>query len=280
MIAIPARVRFLLEVVVVCLLFAEAIVAQVRFDNIQQEHFDLRAPVHRFAMPAPIVGHLAFGFENVLADYYWIIALQDLNKWDRRDAYYPEYFRIISRLDAHFEYPYIFAILTIPSRQNPDVLNWLSIIAEKGMKAFPENWQIPFYVGVQYHIVGKSYERATHYIEIAAAKKSSPEMVHTTYGIYLMHDKSEYERSRALFSTIAETTDNQTTKQLAKERIALLDFIELLEQAAGKYKLKYHEYPASMSVLAEKHFVELPADLVKKFPIGIDQSTGKVMLER
>jgi tetratricopeptide (TPR) repeat protein len=280
MIVIPARFRLLLEVLVVCLLFGEAIIAQIRFDNVQQEYFDLHAPVHRFAMPAPVVRHLAFGFENVLADYYWITALQDLNKWDRRDAYYPEYFRIISNLDARFEYPYMFAILTVPSRRNPDTLSWLAEIAQKGMETFPENWQIPFYVGVQYHVVGKSYEQAAHYLEIAAAKKASPEVVHTTYGIYLMHDKSEHERSRALFSTIADTTDNETTKQLAKERIALLDVIQTLEQAVEKYKLKYKVYPASLSDLVEKHFVELPPDLVKKFPLRIDQSTGSVLLER
>ncbi len=278
--SLSARLVSALELIIVCLLFGGAVLAQVRFDAIQQEHFDLRAPVHRFAMPAPIVRYFAFGFDNVLADYYWITAIQDFNKWDRRDFYYPEYFRIISTLDPHFAYPYMFAVLTVPSRQNPDSLRWLSLIVSVGMKALPDNWQIPFYAGVQFHVVGKSYEEATRYLEIAGAKPSSPDMVRAMHGVYLMHNQSEYQRSRALFLTIAETTDHEATKELAKERVALLDLMEEFKKAALSYKAKYHRFPVSIDEMAAAHFVQAPPDILKKFPMSIDQATGEVTLLR
>ena len=263
-----------------CFFVIGAMFLQHRYDAITAEHFDIHAPAHLYVMPAPIVRHFAFGFQNVLADYYWVTALQALNKWDRHDAYFAEYFRIISILDPKFAYPYIFSALIIPSRVNPESLMWQSTIAEIGMKALPENWEIPFYTGMQYHIVGKSYERAVHYIEIAAAKKSSPEYVHTTLGIYLMHDATEYQKSRALFTTIYETSDNEETKRIVKERIALLDFIETLERAVSAYKVKYHVYPKTIEDLARGGFIQLPPELVSKFPITIDQLTGKVTLLR
>ena len=273
------RVKSLILWLITLLLLLAIVFLQLRYDAIVTEHLDMRAPVHRFVMPAPVMRHLAFGFENVLADYYWINAVQDINKWDRRDTFYPEYFRIISTLDPKFEYPYIFAALTMPSKGVSESLGWLSVIAERGMHALPESWQIPFYVGVQYHVVAKSYEQAVHYLAIAAKEESAPEMVRSIYGIYLMHTGSEYETSRALFATIYETSSNKETKRIAKERIALLDLIEMLEQAASAYKAKYASYPVSVDQLSAKGYIELPHGLAKKFPLSIDQTTVKVIVK-
>ena len=279
MIATEIYVRRAKGPFIVAILIASFISLQIRYDRLQEEHFELRAPIHRFALPAPIVKHLSFGFRNVLADYYWVTAVQDFNKWDRYDAYYPEYFRIISSLDPHFEYPYIFAALTVPSKVNASTsLTWLSVIAQDGISAFPDNWEIPFYVGVEYHIVGKEYATATRYLALAAQKKGSPEMVRSTYAIYLMHDSSEYQKSRALFSAMFETSNNDETKSIAREHIELLDLIESLEQAGLAYKTKYGSYPSGLSDMSDKGFVSIPAQFAKKYRLSFDQATGKVIL--
>ena len=169
---------FNIVMVLAPLLFLGASIgAQLRYDAVLMEHFNLREPMHRFIMPAPVVRYFAFGFENILADYYWVSAIQDLNKWDRRDTYYPEYFRIIATLDPKFEYPYTFAALTIPSKKNPESLTWLADISERGMVALPSSWQIPFYTGLEFHTVGRLYERAAYYLGIASAIESSPEAI-------------------------------------------------------------------------------------------------------
>ena len=263
-----------------CFFLIGATFLQLRYDAIKLERFNLRAPEHRYVMPAPIVRHFAFGFQNVLADYYWVTTIQALNKWDRKDTYFPEYFRIISALDPRFSYPYIFATLVVPNRINKESLTWLSEISEIGMRALPENWEIPFYTGMEHYVVGKSSERAVHYLEIAASKSSAPEYVRTTYGIHLMRDATEYEKSRALFTTIYETSDNDETKKIVKERIALLDLIEMLEKASLAYNVKYHAYPASIQDLAKAGLIQLPPELIGKFSIGIDSNTGKVTLTR
>src|SRR3989344_5967396 len=268
------RVKSLILWLITLLLLLAIVFLQLRYDAIVTEHLVMRAPVHRFVIPAPVMRHLAFGFENVLADYYWINAVQDINKWDRRDTFYPEYFRIISTLDPKFEYPYIFAALTMPSKGVSESLGWLSVIAERGMHALPESWQIPFYVGVQYHVVAKSYEQAVHYLAIAAKEESAPEMVRSIYGIYLMHTATEYETSRALFTAIYETSDNEETKRIATERIALLDLIEALEQAAVAFREPNGIYPSSADELFKEGLIHISPELVKKFPLFIDQSTG------
>lgn len=269
-----------LNFIVPCVFLLGATFLQLRYDAIKLERFNLRAPEHRYVMPASVVRHFAFGFQNVLADYYWVTAIQALNKWDRKDTYFPEYFRIISALDPRFSYPYIFATLVVPNRINKESLTWLSEISEIGMRALPENWEIPFYTGMEHYVVGKSSERAVHYLEIAASKKSAPEYVRTTYGIHLMRDATEYEKSRALFTTIYETSDNDETKKIVKERMALLDLIEMLEKASLAYKTKYHAFPSSLADIEKAGFIKLPPDLVEKFTIEVDKTTGKVMLLR
>lgn len=260
------------------LFLGASIAAQLRYDAVLMEHFNLREPVHRFIMPALVVRHFAFGFENTLADYYWVSAIQDLNKWDRRDTYYPEYFRIIATLDPKFEYPYIFAALTVPSKKNPESFTWLADISERGMAALPSSWQIPFYTGLEFHAIGKSYERAVYYLGIASAIGSSPEVARTAYGLFLLHTSTDYERSRALFTAIYETTDNQETKKIAQERIVLLDFIEAVDKASEAYKDRHSIYPGSLEMLVKDGLIQVPTELVKRFPIEIDRQTGKASL--
>lgn len=252
-----------------------SVLAQIRTDRIVAANLDLHEPVHRFILPASVVKYGAFGFQNVLADYYWVTAIQDLNKWDRRDEYYPEYFRIMNALDPKFMYPYFFGILTVPSRQNPESLSWISEISALGMEVFPENWEIPFYTGMQYHTIGRSNEDAVRYLEIAAKKPSRPEVVETTYALFLFRSATDRERSRALFTAIIKTTDNAETKKIAEDRIALLDFIEMVDNASISYKGRHGYYPDSLETLAEEGFVRLPTDLVKRFRVGIDPVSGR-----
>lgn len=275
------RTRSLLLTLAPLVILLGVVVLQVRYDAIVLERFVLRAPVHKSVMPAPVVRHLAFGFDNMLADYYWVTAVQDYLKWDSRDAYYPEYFRLIALLDPRFEYPYLFAILTLPTKANPESLEWLSGVTEEGVRAFPLNYQIPFSAATQFHIVAKDNARALHFLAIAAAVPKAPELVHRTYGIYLMRDATDYKKSRALFETILATTDNDESKRIVQERITLLDFVEGLEQAIREYKARQGAYPTSIEALLKKTQRDVPESvtaLINKYSPQIDQSTGKILL--
>jgi hypothetical protein len=264
-------------ILALCFLFS-SFLAQLRYDALWQEHFVLQASVHRFVLPAPIVKHFAFGFQNILADYYWVTAVQDFNKWDKFDFYYPEYFRIISTLDPKFEYPYIFAALTLPSKQNPASFEWLALVAEQGIVAVPHSWQIPYYTGVEFHAVAKSYERAVHYLGLAAAIPGSPEITREAYALFLLHTTTDYQKSRALFVAIYKTADNDETRSVARERITLLDLLEAVDQGSVVYKEKYHQYPTSIEELSSVGLVVIPAEIVRHYPINIDKLTGKASL--
>lgn len=262
------------------LLFSSATL-QMRYDAIVAEHFDLRAPIHRSVMPASVIRHFTFGFQSVVADYYWITAVQDYLKWDGRDYYYPEYFQIIATLDAKFAYPYFFGILTVPNKRNSESLEWLAQIAERGARALPNEWNIPFSAATQFHVIGKNNERAIQFLEIAAKVSTAPEIVHRSLAIYLMRDASDYSRSRALFQTILDTTDNEETAKIIAERIQLLDLVEGLEQGILRYRASFGVYPASVDGLTSRSqspLSESTKNLIAKYAPRIDQVTGKIIL--
>jgi|GEM_PF-3028549 len=258
-----------------------AALLQFRYDALVTDKIDPRAPVHRTIMPSEVVRHLAFGFNAVLADYYWVTAVQAYLKWDSFDAYYPEYFKIISALDPHFEYPYLFAILTVPTKINPASLLWLEQVANRGIRAFPQNYQIPFSAATQFHIVGKDNVRAVYFLGIASAIGGVPELVLRTQAIYLMRDATDYDKSRSLFEVILATADNEETKKIVTERILLLDLVEKLEQAVIGYQIKNGIYPITVEELISSFALGLPEEylaLINKFRPQIEQSTGKIIL--
>ncbi len=273
-----SRFHIAVSVFLPLLFLGGSVAAQLRYDTILEENFKPRQPVHRFLMPSTVVRYFAFGFENMLADYYWVSAVQDMAKWDRRDAYYPEYFRIISTLDPKFAYPYIFAALTVPTKNIPESLVWLTELSDRGIAAIPTSWEIPFYTGLDFHAIGKSYERAAHYLGIAVKIESSPVAARTAYGLFLLHSSTDYERSRALFQAMYETTEYEETKRVAKERIELLDYIEAIDRASVAYKTRNHEFPETLENLVDRGYIQVPPEIVKRYPIEIDKETGKASL--
>ena len=270
------HVRTVVALLAPLVLLAAVVFLQLRYDDIRAERFYIRAPIHKYILPAPVVRHFTFGFQNALADYYWVSAVQDFVKWDNKDEYYPEYFRIISTLDKKFEYPYIFAILTVSSKNNPKSHEWLVEIAEKGMRAFPDNWRIPFSAAVEFNVLGGSGEEAVRLLALAAAMPSSPELVHKTHAIYLMRDASDYKKSRALFTALLETSDNEETRRIAGERLLLLDYVEFLEQGVASFRATHGHYPENLDEILDDGKIEINEELLKKFQVNINAFTGKI----
>ncbi len=263
------------------LVLSTIVFLQLRYDAVVTAQLNPRAPIHRTVMPAEVVRHFTFGFDNVLADYYWVTAVQTYLKWDSFDQFYPEYFRIISTLDPKFEYPYHFAILTLPTKMNPESLVWLQEISEGAVRAFPDKWRIPLTAATQFHIIGKDNARAIHFLETANSMPSATELVRRMYGIYLMRDATDYKKSRAMFEAILETADNDETKRIATERILLLDLVEMLEQGIATYKTAYGVFPATVDEFLKKEKLQLPETataLLQKFSPKVDQTTGKIIL--
>jgi hypothetical protein len=254
---------------------------------LQKIHDDLSPPfsykleaVKRTLFPAAALPYVTFGFDNVIADSYWILAVQDYVQWNAKenssiDAYL-NYFRNISTLDPKFEYPYQFSILAVPVRDDTSklTLDKLSIIADKGIEAIPTSWQIPFYLATQYFRLTKSTEDAEKYLKIAVEKKDAPTGAYLAYSSLVAKNSNGYKTSQALINVIYNNTDNETIKKIAAVGLQESIVSQMLEKGIAAYKAKYKKYPSTVQQLIDNKFISLPEFFFDIFTVQISERDG------
>jgi hypothetical protein len=223
----------------------------------------------------------SFGFKNVLADLYWVKAIQDFSVWDGTDPFYAQEYKNIATLDPKFPYPYLLGILTFTSKGKKEVLEQIEPITTIGMQALPNEWEIPFYLGTGFQLV-KAPEKALPYLKIASEKNDSPDLVKKAYKNYFTQTitgtKPNGEINNDLIKTIYDTTKSETTKKIIEEGVMSSTLTEVLQSLAKKYKNNYGTYPKSVEDLAEKNMIQFTPQLKEKFTIVINQYTGTVTI--
>ncbi|MBU6414957.1 hypothetical protein KGQ34_01770, partial [Patescibacteria group bacterium] len=145
----------------------------------------------------------------------------------------------------------------LPGYGGSKFLERAQALAKQGMVALPDDWKIPFYLGVQYHIVGKDYRQALTYINYAANNPSAPQTVAETRAIYTAKSGS-FESARALMITVEKTADNDFTRDTARAWLERITLLESIQAAARGYQKKFGFVPRSIAELARAGF--LPAD--------------------
>jgi hypothetical protein len=220
---------------------------------------------------------MAFGFNNALADYYWVSIIQDFVGWNRKDDYFVQEFSNIFTLDPRFHYPYIFAILTLPSYVNKDVEN--TKIAEGfariGIANIPDSWEIPYYMATAFQLA-HSDEKVLPYLSIAVSRPIIPVAVKRSYDLYTSKKVSGSKASREFIKTIYETTTSTTSKEIIKQGLVMNQIADQLSEASQKYKSLYGKYPKSIDDIISKGLIVVDKTLRNKTIITIDPLTGSV----
>lgn len=225
-------------------------------------------------LPVSWLRAFSLGFKNAMADVLWIQMIQEFAYW-RGEGLFPQYIDRITALDPQFEYPYLLGILMMPRYGH---MEKIAAIAERGMRVLPENWQIPFYLGAQYHMVGRDTATALRYVALAAQKPSSPLLVKQMQAIYSAHT-GELAASRGFFAVMYATAKEEQTKNIAREWLDRLDHIDLLQEAVRRYTVRFGRSPKTIQELQERGIIqEIPSDLTS-FKFVIDER-GVLQIER
>lgn len=252
------------------------IAVQVLYDRVANP-FSLRlSAVKRTLIPAEAVKHFAFGFDNALADYYWISSIQDFVVWNHKDSFYVEYFRNIATLDPKFEYPYLFSIFTAPVRGDPTSVDKVARIADIGITTLPNSWKIPFYMGTKYNLFNKDYDNAVKYIGMAAKIPTSPPGVQAVYSAITAKKYLGRDTSRDMIKVIYDNTDSATIKKLAERGLIAENLNLMLENGVVAYKGKFGRYPKTVNELLENNFIVFPKELGADFNIMLNSRTGAI----
>ena len=267
-----------IQTTIVAALILLAITFQSLHDDLVPPFTTKLALAKRNLLPPQILPYISFGFSGIMADMYWIRAIQDFVAWNGKEGFYIGYFKNIATLDPKFEYPYLFNILTVPRNKNVATLNMIAQISEKGLTAIPESWKIPFYLGTQYYIFTRAYEPAQKYIGIAAEKKSAPEGVYLLYSTFIAKDLYTREQkmglTQKLVKIIYNNTDNEIIKKLAAQGFQQEVITQLLEKGILAHKEQYKHYPKNIEEMLSVNLIKLPQEFLDTFTVTIDSKTG------
>ena len=265
------------------ILLVPVVILQTKYDKIMHPKIIFTTET-RYILPTSIVTNFSFGFRNILADLYWVSAIQDFSIWDGEDPFYVQEYKNIAALDPQFSYPYLLGILTFTSRSasektlQPQRLLSIEPVIQKGIESLPDNWEIPFYMGTGFQLT-KNPEKALYYLKIAASHPDAPERIHQVYTSYLTRALTGDNAAKEFVKAIYDTTESETTKKILRDGIMINDLTEVLKTVVKSYKTKYGVYPSSVNDLIAAKMIQAGPELQKEFKITISRNTGEVKVE-
>lgn len=128
------------------------------------------------------LGRVGLGFDSVLADIYWIRAVQHYGR-DRRSRAYADRYALLypliditTTLDPYFTTAFQFGALFLaePLPNGPDRLDLGIALLEKGLRAEPTRWQYAQSLGFLHYWHSKDRQEAGRQFERAAAIPGAP----------------------------------------------------------------------------------------------------------
>lgn len=268
------------SLIIIALFILLAAGSQTLYDAVAPPFTTKIKAVKRDLFPEQMIAVSHFGFKNILADLYWIRAIQDFVAWNGKELFFLDYFRNISALDPRFEHPYLFAIWTIPlDRNDLERLDKVAVIADRGIALIPESWKIPYHLGTQYFLFTKSYTKAKEYLRIAAEKKDAPLGVYLNYSSFVINDVKGYRASYDLVKVIYDNTDDATLKKVIEIGLQKEMLNTLIERGIVAYKTTKGIYPKTIDDLTKENLVSLPESFTNAFTVTINRYNGSFKIE-
>ena len=219
------------------------------------------------------------GYHHLGADMLWLRLIQVIGKKrNSADEYEWMYHAldVITTLDPQYAYAYYAGGVILGDLANrPD----LSIrLLEKGVKANPEVWNIPFLLGYNYYFLLGDPAKGAEYIMEAARRPDGPAYLPGLATRMAAEAGSPDTALVFLEARLLETQDPQTRESLAnrmKEVIIERD-LRLLERAVEAYRTQHQTLPATANELVAAGILPM----LPQEPFGgdyrLDPKTGVV----
>ena len=192
------------------------------------------------------------GYHHLGADILWLRLVQVIGKKrNNADEYEWMYHAldVITTLDPQYAYAYYAGGVTLGDVANrPD----LSIrLLEKGVKANPEVWNIPFLLGYNYYFLLGDPAKGAEYIMKAASLPDGPAYL-PGLATRMAAEAGNPDTALAFLEVrLRETHDPQTRESLANrmKEVTIERDLRLLESAVEAYRTQYHTLPATVTDL-------------------------------
>ena len=131
-------------------------------------------------------------------------------------------------------------------------------ILKKGMKEFPDAWELPFWAGYGYFNRLMEYDTASQYFWDAYNKPDAPKQF---LGLMLsaMQKTGSFDRAAIAMEAMLNSTDNPNLQTIYAKKLVRLKNLDILMKAAVAYKEKTGGFPDTLETL-------VASGLLKKIP--------------
>jgi hypothetical protein len=121
-----------------------------------------------------------FGFNQVIADYFWIKTVGYFGEHLMSDRNYPWLYHIldlVTTLDPQFIWPYYFGGITLSLEAHQ--VEKSNLILKKAIHYHPDHWQFLFFLGFNYWYYDNNLLKAATYLKRAAMQPGAPRYLKT-----------------------------------------------------------------------------------------------------
>jgi len=236
-----------------------------------------------------VLRRATLSFQAVLADIYWIRAVQHYggtklstgpNK--QYDILYP-LLDLATSLDPYFDVVYKFGsvFLAEPYPAGAGRPDQAIALLQKGLRTQPDKWELAQGVGFVYYWWLADYQNAAMWFNRGADMHGAPDWLRPLAAVTLAEGGNR-RSSRTLWTEIARNSDADWLRTQAAFRLKQLDAldgIDVVERFVQEYRARTGALPASWGEMMRSGFLRgVPADPAG-VPFQLDPATGKVTLD-
>jgi tetratricopeptide (TPR) repeat protein len=249
-----------------CIAIAMLLTAVVALQVMRERRFPQREPAQQilYVNSPAVVKRLALSYDALVADLYWIRAIQHYggtrlsNRPDKSyDLLYP-LLDLTTALDPNFNIAYEFGAFFLSEKKpgGPGRSDLAIRLLEKGIAVRPDRWQYPYDLGFVYYRDG-DYPQAAQWFQRAAetsgAKKEGEraDMWLVPLAASTLATGGDTRSSRLLYENL-RTSGAVWLRNDAERRLKQLDAIDAirsLEQLTAAYERRFGDPPPTWEEL-------------------------------
>ena len=233
-----------------------------------------------------VIDRMALSFDALLADVYWIRALQYYGDIKRSEGGEKSYqllgplLDIATTLDPRFTAAYRFGaiFLTEGYPNGPGRSDLAIALLQKGIEEMPDKWEYYMDIGFVHYWWLRDYDAAAAWFEKAAGVPGASWWLRSLAANTLAAGGSRAS-SRTLWQQLYDTADNDWIRNESARRLTqlrALDEIDQLHEAAQRFIEQSGRPPRSWEELVDARLLAgLPVDPTGR-PYVIDDASGTV----
>jgi hypothetical protein len=168
------------------------------------------------------VEQASVGYHQLAADLVWFQAVQYFGGYAKSEhslAYFEGLIDIVTDLDPHFIFPYIFG--SVVMAQDMGELEHGVELLKKGMRCNPQQWSLPFEIGFLNYVVHGDADVAMHYFSLASKLPGGGDRGQR-FAAFAAAKVGRVETSIRMWEELAATTDQPYMREMAKRYIGEL----------------------------------------------------------